>query len=114
MPRDYLVYLEDILNAIQKIEGYVSGMSIDDLMEDQQARDAVIFNLIVIGEAVKSLSTEVKGRQGSVPWSAIAQFRDKITHQYFNINIHIVWDVVQNQLPRLKEAVEALIGSEGQ
>ena len=47
--------------------------------------------------------------QGAVPWGAIAQFRDKITHQYFNINIRIVWDVVQNQLPGLKEAAYKLL-----
>ncbi|MDE1811113.1 MAG: DUF86 domain-containing protein [Candidatus Micrarchaeota archaeon] len=69
----------------------------------------VILNLIVIGEAAKAIPQEIRETQGSVPWSAIAQFRDKITHQYFNINIRIVWDVVQNQLPGLKEAAYKLL-----
>lgn len=108
MPRDYKVYLDDILGAIQRIEEYVAGMEMEDLVEDQKAKDAVILNLIVIGEAVKALPQEVKDRQRSVPWGAIAQFRDKITHQYFNINIRIVWDVISNKLPELKEAVVEL------
>lgn len=109
MPRDYNVYLEDMLDAARKIRAFTSGMSLDDLPRDAKTFDAVIRNLEVIGEAVKQLPEAVRGRAPEVDWRKIAGLRDVLIHEYFGINADIVKDVVAHKLPGLEAAVQRLL-----
>ena len=72
-------------------------------------QDATLRKLQVIGEAVKNLSEDVKSRQPQIPWKQIAGLRDKVIHDYFGINLAIVWAVVDRDLPELAIAVAALL-----
>jgi len=109
MPRDYRLYLQDILAAIGAIREYMQGQSLGTLVADRKTTDAVVRNLELVGEAVKSIPTEVKERCPDVEWKKIAGLRDILVHQYFGIDLEIVWDVVQNKLPVLERQVRTIL-----
>ena len=111
MSRDSKVYLEDILEAIRKIREFTSGTSLAALSKDAKTLDAVIRNLEVIGEAVKCLPEEIKSQQPDVEWRKVAGLRDILIHEYFGINVEVVWDVIQHKLSGLEEAAKKLLGS---
>lgn len=105
MPRDYSVYLEDILAAIAKIQRYTEGLSLEQFAEDEKTVDAVVRNLEVIGEAVKQLPGDFRSRHPGIEWQKIAGLRDILIHQYFGVDVDILWDVVQSKLTALETAV---------
>lgn len=105
MPRDIKVYLEDILLSIQKIEGF----SLDSDSDDLAIHDAILFNLQIIGEAVKQLPPEIRDENPEVEWRKIAGLRDIIVHQYFNISDELIEDILLQHLPKLKKKVEDIL-----
>jgi len=109
MPRSQKVLFDDILEAIQRIEEYTEKMDIEDFSESSLHQDAVIRNLSIIGEAVKGLSQDTKEKYDAIDWRKIAGLRDILIHAYFGIDLDIVWDVVQNKLPILKNQIEQII-----
>ena len=106
MQRELKTYIEDIITAINKIQKYCNGMTKADLIKNELIQDAVVRNLEVIGEAVKKVPEEVRNVYSDIPWKKIAGLRDILIHEYFGININIVWDVIENKLQVLKIAVE--------
>ena len=109
MPRDYKVYLEDILEAIRKIEQFTASFSSKAFAEDAKTFDAVIRNLEIIGEAVKNVPESVRAKHPQVEWKKIAGLRDMLIHEYFGVDADIVWDVVQNKLPPFKNQIAPLL-----
>ena len=109
MLRDYKIYLEDILAAIQKIREFTQGMSSASLAGDAKTLDAAIRNLEVIGEAVKRLPDHVRNQRPQIEWKKIAGLRDILIHEYFGINVEVVWDVIQHKLPGLEAAARELL-----
>ncbi len=109
MPRDFRVHLEDILGAIGKIKRYTKGLSKQGFAGDDKTLDAVVRNLEVIGEAVKQLPADLRAREPSIDWQKIAGLRDILIHQYFGIDVDILWDIAQNKLPALEASVSAML-----
>ena len=109
MPRDYKVYLEDILEATRKARRYAEGMSVKKLAKDSKTLDAVIRNLEIIGEAVKNVPDEIRSKHPDVDWKKIADLRDILIHQYFGIDVEIIWDIVQNKLPGLEKNAKQML-----
>ena len=109
MHRDYRVYLDDILDAIDRIGEYVEGMDDDAFISDRKTQDAVIRNLEIIGEASRNLSDELKARSSEIEWTKIVGFRNILAHEYSGVSIPIVWDIVQNKLGPLKEVCTKLL-----
>jgi uncharacterized protein with HEPN domain len=110
MPRDYKLYLNDILTAIERIENYTYNInSYDEFSEQEMVQDAVIKNLMIIGEAVKKIPDEIKVKYPNNNWKNIAGFRDVLIHSYFKINLLIVWDVVENKLSHLKNDIKQML-----
>jgi uncharacterized protein with HEPN domain len=112
MPRDFRVSLEDILDAIGWIETYVRDMTLEDFRADRKTQDAVVRNLEVIGEAVKNIPQFARARYPHVPWQRIAGLRDILIHEYFGIDLDIVWDVVATKLADLKTHVASMVDDE--
>lgn len=108
MPRDYLLYLDDIDEAAARVERYVAGLDYPAFIADEMRVDAVVRNLEMIGEAVKHVPEETRDRYPDVPWRQIAGLRDILTHQYFAVNLPIIWDVVQHEVAPLRATVEAI------
>ena len=109
MPRDYKVFLEDILEAIEKVLKYTVGLSQGEFFQDEKTLDAVVRNLEIIGEAAKTIPPEIRSRYSSVDWKRIAGLRDILIHQYFGIDSEIIWDIVQNKLPLLEKQVKQML-----
>ncbi|MGA2984593.1 MAG: DUF86 domain-containing protein [Terriglobia bacterium] len=108
MPRDYKVYLEDILQAITKVREYTSGMSPAAFVGDAKTLDAVIRNLEVIGEASKAVPETVRLSHPEVDWRKIAGLRDILIHQYFGIDAELIWDIIKNKLTALENQIRAI------
>ncbi|HEX8983193.1 MAG TPA: DUF86 domain-containing protein [Ktedonobacterales bacterium] len=87
MPRDYLLYLEDILTALDRIDRYTQGLSLEAFRADEMRIDAVVRNLETLGEAVKHLPTSVRDLSPDTPWAQIAGLRDVLAHAYFSVNL---------------------------
>ncbi len=109
MRRDYRLYLDDILDAIHQIRSYVEGQDEETFSADRKTQDAVIRNLEIIGEATGNLPAESKEIAREVDWRKITGLRNILTHEYFGINLPIVWDVVQNKLTPLETACRRLL-----
>ena len=102
MPRDFEVYLEDIQQAIAKIRTYVAGATRQSFAQDNMRIDAVVRNLEVIGEAAKMIPEAIRIEYPNIEWKKIAGLRDILAHHYFEVDLDIVWDIVQNKLPELE------------
>src|SRR5712692_4427336 len=101
MPRDFEVYLEDIRQAISKIQNYVAGVPRHTFEQDDRTLDAVVRNLEIIGEAAKMVPDSVRASYPTIEWRKIAVLRDVLAHQYFEVDLDIIWDIIQNKLPEL-------------
>ena len=93
--------LRDILEAIRRIGDYSRGMVYDQFVDDTRTQDAVIRNLEIIGEAAKKIPDDVKAQLKQIPWRRIAGTRDRLIHDYFGVNLEIVWIIIQDELPAL-------------
>jgi uncharacterized protein with HEPN domain len=109
--KDDRVYLQHIRDALDDIATYASAGR-DAFFAERMRQDATIRKLQIIGQAVKSLSNIRKSRQPHIPWKQIAGLRDKVIHDYFGVNLDIVWAVVEKDLPALRTAIDHLL-SEG-
>jgi uncharacterized protein with HEPN domain len=110
--RDYRLFLEDILISIQKIEKYTADLTFEAFSGDDLVVDAVIRNLEIIGEAVKKLPRGIRERYSDIPWKEVAGFRDVLIHDYFGIDIGVVWKTIIEDLPFLKKYVELILKNE--
>lgn len=106
--KDDRIYLTHILEAIQDIQQYASAGR-DAFMTDRMRQDALIRKLEVVGEAVKNLPENTKQRRPEIPWRRIAGMRDRLTHDYFGVDLALVWVAVERELPHLKTAVAELL-----
>ncbi len=109
MSRDWTFFLEDIQDACAKIAKYTSELSFEAFRTDEKTYDAVVRNLEIIGEATKSLPDEVLAMMPEVEWGKTIGLRNIIAHAYFGVNDQIIWDVVQNKIPVLKQTVDRLM-----
>ena len=107
--KDDRIYLQHIHDAISRIVSYTTGGR-DAFLASPQAQDAVIRNLEIIGEAVKHLSAELRQRHPDIPWKRIAGMRDEMIHEYFGVDLTIVWNVVEQHIPPLRQMVDSLLG----
>lgn len=106
--REPKLYFQDIIDSIKKIEGYLEDRTYEKFVNDEMVLDAVIRNIEIIGEAAKNVPEETKNSHPEIPWGKIAGMRNKIIHEYFGIDIEILWQTLQEDLPKLKQQVEAI------
>ncbi len=102
MPRDYKQHIDDILEAISCIREYTAGMAFASFEADKKTQHAVIRNLEIIGEAARLLPDEVKERASEIEWYKIVALRNILIHEYFGVNLKIVWDIIQNKLDEIE------------
>jgi len=108
--RDERARLRDIAQAIAAIRAHLTG---EDVAAAAVLHDALLFQLVVIGEAVKGLGDELRGAEPEVPWRSVAGLRDMIAHQYFQIEMDRILAIIERDLPGLDDAVGRLLAAEG-
>lgn len=113
MSRDYDLYLQDIVAAADRIASYIENVTRSEFEADQMRIDAVIRNLQIIGEATRQIPDIIRESAPSVAWHNIAGLRNRVIHVYFNVDMDIIWDVVQSKLPPLKTQIQQLIEERG-
>jgi uncharacterized protein with HEPN domain len=109
--RDRSLFLDDIASSCRKISSFVEGYTYDEFLLDEKTFDAVVRNLEVIGEAVKHLSADFREQHPSTDWRAIAGMRDILSHVYFALDLEVLWNVVQVEVPQLLVSVQEILGS---
>ena len=93
--------------AIEKIASYVDAMTFTDFQSDTRTVDAVVHNLLVIGEAARCLPASIKENHPDIDWIAINGLRNRIAHEYFGLSLSVIWEIVQRDLPRLQQQLSA-------
>jgi uncharacterized protein with HEPN domain len=103
-----------VREGIANVAEFLGAMTREKFQADKKTLHAVVRNLEVIGEAVKNVPSEVRDRHPEVPWQRIAGLRDILIHQYFGLDIDIIWDIIQNKLPDLRQQVETILSEPGE
>ena len=103
-----LSYLLDILDAAERIQEYNTYQTLEQFHNDRKTQDAIIYQIMIIGEVAKRLSQGCQQDYPDIPWSSIAKMRDKLIHQYAKTNLDIVWNVITLEIPNLAQALAPL------
>ena len=111
--RDWSLFLADMREAIEKIERYTRVMTWEDFQADSRTVDAVVHNLLVIGEAARCLPADIKERRQDIDWIAINGLRNRIAHEYFGLSLSVIWAIVQNDLPILAQQLASWRDADG-
>lgn len=106
--KDPNIYLDDILESIEKIERYIKDYDFQAFSKDDALQDSVIRRLEIIGEAVKRLSSPLKEKNSHIPWKEIAGMRDVLIHEYAGILLERVWKVAKTDISKLKKEIKKI------
>lgn len=110
MKRNFSVYVEDIIDAMNKAEMFVAGMTYGQFEADLKTHFAVVRAIEIIGEATKRLPSTIRDQYPHIPWKDMAGMRDVIIHGYDNVNLQIVWGVIKRDIPRIKPQIQQILG----
>lgn len=108
MPRDNEAVL-DLYQALQKILTFTQGMSEAEFMRDEKTQSSVLYQFIIVGEAVNRLSDEFKAQNSQVPFAQIRGMRNRVVHEYSRVDQAIVWKAIKTEIPRLLAVISPLI-----
>jgi len=110
--RDYRIYLQDIVAAMDSIEVFIEGMNLEMFQADDKTASAVIRKLEIIGEAVKQIPTEIRQKYPQIPWREMAGMRDKLIHFYFGVDHLLVWGAITQRVPEIRQEIRKILREE--
>jgi uncharacterized protein with HEPN domain len=108
MSRDEATLL-DIYHAAQRILRFAIGLTRNNLATNEEKQSAILYQVIIVGEATKRLSQDFRNAHDHIPWTDIAGMRDILAHQYDRVNLDTLWDVIQHDVPELMEMLAPLL-----
>ena len=109
MSNEFLDFVEDILDAMNKAEALLVGVIYSQFESDYRINYAVVRALEIIGEAAKRLPEDLRRRYPDIPWKGMSGMRDRIIHGYDDVDLQIVWDVVKRDIPQIKPKIEKIL-----
>ena len=109
MTKDPKIFLRHILESIDIIERYSVGVSKEEFLKNIGLQDQIVRRVEIIGEAVKNIPEDFKSKHPTVPWKKISGTRDFLIHEYFSVDLELLWVVVQKELPNLKVNIEKFL-----
>ena len=107
--REWRFRVEDMLEAISRIQTYTGGLTYEEFCHDQRTVDAVVRNLEIIGEAARHIPREIESTAPYVPWHQSKAMRNELIHAYFGLNLTIIWDTIQHDLPPLVPQLQRVL-----
>ena len=107
--KDDVVFIRHILEEVNYIIRKTGSLSYEDFVNDETLTKAVARSLEIIGEATKNLSVSFREKHPDVRWRELAGLRDKLIHQYWGVNLEIVWDVIRNLIPGIEEKLKRIL-----
>lgn len=107
--REYKDFVIDISNSITDIEKFVKDSNYDSFISNKEKVYAVVYSLLIIGEAVKNIPEQIKEQHTEIPWQKIAGMRNRLIHGYFTVDFEKVWETVNRDLPSLKDAITKIL-----
>ena len=102
LKREFLLYLEDILESIEKIERYIKNLTYKEFTNNEMVIDAVVRNFEIIGEAANNLPNSYYEKYSKIPWKKMYRLRNIVTHNYHGIDNKMIWEIAKNNLPQNK------------
>jgi len=110
--RSWQLRVQDILNAISTIQQRTDGLTFEEFRANEMLVESILYRYIVIGEAAANIPAEIQMRSPEVPWRLMSDMRNIMAHEYFQVNLQIVWGTIQHNLPPLVEPLRNLLTSE--
>ena len=107
--RNWLLFIEDILESNKKIQNYLKELTIEEFKKDDKTIDAIVRNLEIIGEATKNIPEEIKNKHPDIYWKGMTGLRNRIIHAYFDVDLDIIWKIIKDELPILDEKIKKII-----
>lgn len=112
--RSWQLRVQDILNAISTIQQRTDGLTVEEFSANEMLVESVLYKYIVIGEAAANIPAEIQIRAPQVQWRLMSDMRNIMAHEYFQVNLNIVWGTIQNNLPQVVEPLRNLLTSEAE
>jgi uncharacterized protein with HEPN domain len=109
---DWRVRIDDIIEAVEKIDRYLAGLTFESFVSDERTVDAVLRNFEIVGEAARHVPAEVQARFPAIPWPRMRAMRNIVIHAYRQVNLGIVWDTARDDLPQLLPLLRQIIERE--
>ncbi|NEP76684.1 DUF86 domain-containing protein [Okeania sp. SIO2G5] len=107
--RDWKNRIRDMLEAIAEIQDFINGMTFEEFQNDRKTIRAVLYNLAIIGEAVVNIPSDVEAAHPEIPWIDIRGMRNIVIHEYFQVNLPIIWQTIQIDLAQLETSLQSLL-----
>jgi uncharacterized protein with HEPN domain len=107
--RNHRLFVEDILEATEKIKRYTKGLTYEAFEKNDMSVDAVIRNLEIIGEAARNIPEDIREKFPGIPWTRMIGLRNIAVHEYFGVDLGIIWEIITKNLPETKPKIEAML-----
>jgi uncharacterized protein with HEPN domain len=112
MSRIYIDYLRDMLENANRARQFAEGMNFEIFSKDEKTIYAVIRAVEVIGEATRNIPDEIRTKYPEIPWRDASNMRNKLVHRYFGINLEVIWQTLNEDLPMLADTLQEIIRRE--
>lgn len=107
--RPYWLFIQDIRDCMQRIQFYTKNLDLDSFENNQLIIDATLRNFTILGEATANIPESIKVKYSNIPWREMKDMRNKVSHEYFGVDLSIVWEIITHFIPENKKQIEHIL-----